>query len=298
MMTTLLGKLLPSLNLLAIDPVAFSFLGIEIRWYGIIIALGMFLAVELILKEIERKGFDSDQVMDMIMWAVPIGFIGARLYYVIFEWDYYRENLGEIIAIWQGGIAIYGGVIAGALTAIIYAKRHEMKVSFLADVIMPYLLLAQGIGRWGNFVNQEAHGGPVSEGFLQETLHLPNFIVEQMSINGQYYHPTFLYESLWNLLGVGVLLFLRHRHKTLKLGETGLLYLIWYGTGRFFIEGLRTDSLYLGPIRVSQALSLVLVLMGIALFIYRRTKEGDLPYYSDYNYLSKRRAQVKSEKSA
>lgn len=270
-------------NMIQINPVAFHLLGLPVRWYAIIIACAMLLSVELALREVERKGFDSDRVMDLLMWAIPLGFVGARIYYVLFEWEYYSQHLGQIIAIWNGGIAIYGGIIAAVITAYVYARRWGFSVRFLADVAAPYLLLAQAIGRWGNFVNREAHGGLASESFLREVLHLPSFIVDRMLINGSYYHPTFLYESVWNLLGVGLLLFLRRKKNFLRLGDTALLYVIWYAFGRFFIEGVRTDSLYLGPFRVSQMLSLILFIVGGSLFLYRRYYQEKAPYYSQFH---------------
>lgn len=263
------------------NPVAFNLFGIPVHWYGIIIAVAMVLAIELISREFKRKGFGDDIGYDAALWVIPIGFIGARIYYVLFEWEYYSQHLGEIIQIWNGGIAIYGGVIAGALAMLFYAKRKKFSFFLLTDVATPYLLMAQGIGRWGNFINQEAHGGPVSQDFLSNTLHLPQFIVDNMQIDGTYYHPTFLYESLWNFLGVVLLLLVRHKKQDLKLGETTFLYLIWYAFGRFFIEGLRTDSLYWGPIRVSQALSMVVFVAGIALIIWRRYQYPEMPDYAD-----------------
>src|SRR5699024_10782584 len=154
---------------------------------------------------------------------------------------------------------------------------------FVTDTVAPYLLLAQAIGRWGNFVNQEAHGGEVRLEFLQDTLHLPQFIVDGMHINGTYYHPTFLYESVWNILGVVVLLFVRSRNKTLRIGDTTLLYLIWYSFGRFFIEGLRTDSLWWGPFRVSQVLAAVLFIGALLIFAARRMNDKYYEYYSEHN---------------
>lgn len=154
---------------------------------------------------------------------------------------------------------------------------------FVTDTVAPYLLLAQAIGRWGNFVNQEAHGGEVTLEFLQDTLHLPQFIVDGMHINGAYYHPTFLYESVWSILGVAVLLFVRSRNKTLRIGDTTLLYLIWYSFGRFFIEGLRTDSLWWGPFRVSQVLAAVLFIGALLIFAARRMNDKYYEYYSEHN---------------
>lgn len=269
-------------QLLAIEPVAFKLFGWPVYWYGVIIGLAMLLAITLASREIKRKGFDEEFILDMVMWAIPIGFIGARLYYVIFEWDYYRQNLGEIIQIWQGGIAIYGGVIAGAITVYFFSKYHGIKPAFITDVVAPYLLLAQAIGRWGNFVNQEAHGTEVTGDFLTNGLHLPDFIVQGMYIDGAYFHPTFFYESVWNVICVIFLLTLRRREKTLRLGETTLLYIMLYALGRFFIEGLRTDSLYIGSLRVSQGLSVLLFVTAIALFAWLRMKKSQ-PYYSEFN---------------
>lgn len=264
----------------AIDPVAFDLFGWPIRWYGIIIAAGILLAIQLGSREIRRRGWPEDLILDVLVWAIPIGFVGARLYYVIFEWDYYHQHLDEIIQIWNGGIAIYGGVLAALATIYIYCRTKGWRFLLLTDVMAPYLLLAQAIGRWGNFVNQEAHGGPVSADFLRQGLHLPEFIVEGMQIDGVYYHPTFLYESLWNLLGFALLLYLRNISGKLRVGETTFLYLIWYGTGRFFIEALRTDSLYWGPFRVSQVLSLILILIAVGAIIWRRWKQAP-PLYQE-----------------
>lgn len=271
------------MNLAAIDPVAFNLFGWPIRWYGIFIGAAILIAITLASRDFRRKGWDEEFILDAAVWAILIGFIGARLYYVIFELDYYLQNPGEILQIWNGGIAIYGGVIAGGLTLYFYSKRKNMDPLFVTDTVAPYLLLAQGIGRWGNFVNQEAHGGPVSEAFLRDSLHLPNFIVEGMNIEGTYYHPTFLYESIWNIIGVVLLLTIRSRKETLRIGETTILYLIWYSFGRFFIEGLRTDSLWWGPFRVSQVLAGALFIAGIFIFIARRFNDKYYDYYSEHN---------------
>lgn len=271
------------MNLLAIDPVAFSIFGWDVYWYGVIIGVAMLLGLGLASREMKKHGFDEDFILDLMIWVIPIGFLGARLYYVIFEWEYYLQNPMEIWQIWNGGIAIYGGLIAGGLTMWWYSRHRHMPTLFVLDVVTPYVLLAQGIGRWGNFINQEAHGDVVSESFLRDTLHLPNFIVEGMNVDGTYYEPTFLYESVWNIIGVVLLLILRGRDKTLKMGEAALLYVMWYSFGRFFIEGLRTDSLYWGSFRVSQVLAAILFVGALAIFIWNRVVKRDLkqPYYSE-----------------
>lgn len=271
-----------------IDPVAISIGPIKIYWYGIIIALAMLIGISLATKEAQKLGLEEDTMVDMALWAIPIGFIGARLYYVLFKWDYYIQNPSEIIAIWNGGIAIYGGLIAGGLAVYWFARRKKMTLTLLLDILAPSVLLAQSIGRWGNFINQEAHGGAVSRQFL-ETLYLPEFIIEQMNINGTYYHPTFLYESLWSLLGFILLIILRNQKDLLRRGEVALSYVIWYSFGRFFIEGMRTDSLWIGDImRVSQMLSLVLFISAIILLVYRRRDYPSKPFYSESLKLSKK----------
>lgn len=269
--------------LAAIDPIAISFgENFKIAWYGIIIGVGIVLAMYLASKEGERKGMHPDFILDMSFWAVPIAIIGARIYYVIFEWRYYVQHPGQIIQIWNGGIAIYGALIAGALTVYYYTKKRHVSFMLTLDVLAPGVLIAQSIGRWGNFINQEAHGSEVTRAFL-EKLFLPDFIINQMNIQGTYYHPTFLYESLWSLIGFLVILYIRRRPKILREGEVFFTYVMWYSFGRFFIEGMRTDSLYLlGVIRVSQLLSLFLFFGTAALWAYRRYQHYPKdPYYTE-----------------
>lgn len=257
-----------NINVMAIDPIAIKIGPIEVAWYGIIIVIGMMLAIYLTIKEGEKRGLSEDFIIDTAFWILPLGIIGARLYYVLFELDYYLNNPGQIFAIWEGGLAIYGGIIAGLAAIYWRCKKEEVPFVLMTDIVAPHVLLAQAIGRWGNFVNQEAHGGEVSRQFL-ENLMLPEFIIEGMHINGAYYHPTFLYESLWSLIGVALILYARNRKKLLR-GELTALYFIWYGFGRLFIEGMRTDSLYMGPFRISQIVSVVLIILGIATIVYLR----------------------------
>ncbi|MEG1046625.1 prolipoprotein diacylglyceryl transferase [Carnobacterium sp.] len=268
-----------SLQLGAIDPIAFSLGGLSVHWYGVIIASAVLLAIFLGTNESEKRGIKGDDIIDMMLWALPISIIGARIYYVIFEWRYYIQHPAEIIAIWNGGIAIYGGLIAGGLTVYWFTKKRGLPFWLVLDIAAPSVIIAQAIGRWGNFVNQEAHGEATTKAFL-EGLHIPNFIVNNMNIEGVYYQPTFLYESLWNVLGFILLLILRRRKNLLKRGEVALSYVLWYSFGRFFIEGLRTDSLMLAQtIRVSQLLSILLFVGAILLWIYRRKKYPENPYY-------------------
>ncbi|HDC3567302.1 TPA: prolipoprotein diacylglyceryl transferase [Staphylococcus aureus] len=259
-----------------IDPVAFNLGPLSVRWYGIIIAVGILLGYFVAQRELVKAGLHKDTLVDIIFYSALFGFIAARIYFVIFQWPYYAENPGEIIKIWHGGIAIHGGLIGGFIAGVIVCKVKNLNPFQIGDIVAPSIILAQGIGRWGNFMNHEAHGGPVSRAFLEQ-LHLPNFIIENMYINGQYYHPTFLYESIWDVAGFIILVNIR---KHLKLGETFFLYLTWYSIGRFFIEGLRTDSLMLtSNIRVAQLVSILLILISISLIVYRRIKYNP-PLYS------------------
>lgn len=260
-----------------LDRVAVQLGPFPIYWYGVIIGTGVLLGLWLANRESDRLGLPKDTIIDVVLIAVPIAILCARAYYVIFEWGYYSQNPSEILRIRHGGLAIHGGLIGAVLTGWIFAKKRGLSFWKLADIVAPSILLGQAIGRWGNFMNQEAHGGEVTRQFL-ENLHLPQFIINQMYIDGVYYQPTFLYESLWDFAGVILLLLLRKAN--LRRGELFFTYLIWYSTGRFFIEGLRTDSLMLGPLRVAQVVSLGLII-GSIIFIVVRRKMG----YADKRYL-------------
>jgi phosphatidylglycerol:prolipoprotein diacylglycerol transferase len=293
---------------LAINPIAFSIGSIDVRWYGIILGTAALIAIMIAIQEGKRFKIIPDFFMDFLLVAIPSAIVGARLYYVIFKWDDYKNNLWEIFMIWHGGIAIYGGLIGSIIGVIFYVRAKGYDFWRIVDIAAPGLIVGQMIGRWGNFMNQEAHGGPVSESLLRNTLHLPNFIVNQMNIEGTFYHPTFLYESIWNLVGFVLLLVLRRRH-FVRAGEIFIGYFIWYSIGRFFIEGLRTDSLaFTGPswlaslmnglwspmklvfesgelvdgnVRVSQLLSILIILAAIVLIYYRRSLVPPTALYSD-----------------
>ncbi|MGJ7036227.1 prolipoprotein diacylglyceryl transferase [Anoxybacillus eryuanensis] len=268
--------------LLHIEPLDRVFLQlgpITIYWYGVIIATGVLLGLWLATRESERLGIRKETFVDLVLIAVPIAIVCARAYYVIFQWDYYSQHISEIPQIWHGGLAIHGGLIGAIVTGVIFAKKRRLSFWKLADIAAPSIILGQAIGRWGNFMNQEAHGGPVSRTFL-ESLHLPDWIINQMYIQGQYYHPTFLYESLWNMLGFLVLLALRRRN--LRRGELFFTYIIWYSIGRFFIEGLRTDSLMLTEtIRMAQFISLLLIVFAVMMIIVRRMRGLANERYND-----------------
>ncbi len=254
--------------LLAINPIAFQLGPFSVRWYGILIALGIVLAFIVVQKEMVKRGMHRDFLTDLLIWAVPISIISARIYYVIFSWDFYKDHPEQIIRIWEGGIAIHGALIGAFITTYVYTKRKGISFWKTVDIAAAGLLIGQIIGRWGNFMNQEAHGGPVSEKFLETTI-IPDWIMQQMTIEGVTYHPTFLYESTWNIVGLIIILLLRK--VPLKRGEMFLFYLVWYSVGRFFIEGMRTDSLYvIGELRAAQLVSVVAIIVALVIFIVRR----------------------------
>ena len=261
-----------------IDRVAFNFLGIPIYWYALIIVSGIIIAMWLSSREAVRVGLKSEDITDFMLWGLPLSIIGARLYYILFDLPQYIADPIQIFNIRSGGLAIYGGLIAGAITLYFFTKYHFISMWTFLDIAAPSVILAQAIGHWGNFMNHEAYG-PVTTRIFLENLHIPRFIIDNMYIEGFYRQPTFLYESVWSLIGFILLLFLRNKKHLLKKGEVLLVYVMWYSFGRFFIEGLRTDSLYfLGVIRISQLLSAFLFVGTIILFIWRR-KKGNLPDY-------------------
>jgi len=233
---------------------------IKIYWYSVMILLGVVVAIYISLKESKNMGL-RDYLENLIFEVLLVGIIGARLYYVIFNFSVYKNDLLSIFKIWEGGLAIYGGIIGGIIAIIYNAKKYHKSIIETTDIIAPGLIIAQAIGRWGNFFNGEAHGTAVTYSFLKK-LYIPNFIINGMYIDNMYYHPTFLYESMWCLLGFVILLIIRKITKR-KKGIVTYSYFIWYGVGRFFIEGLRTDSLYLGTMRISKIVSIILIIIGI-----------------------------------
>ena len=265
-----------------IDPIAIH-IGHGIYWYGIILALGMLAGLLLCMKQARRFGLTEDNVLAMVLWAVPACIIGARLFYVLFYLDLYRTadgslDWGAMLAIWDGGRAIYGAVIMGFVVACLYARKKKLKLWALTDLCVMGLLIGQSIGRWGNFVNREAFGAQTT---LPWRMRLWTSSYQYIEV-----HPTFFYESLWNLIGLLLLLFVITKGRRFD-GENTCFYCLWYGLGRTWVEGLRTDSLYLfdwtfmgAPIRVSQALSIVLVLVSACVLVVniclRRHDPADL----------------------
>jgi len=243
------------------NPIAFEIFGLSVRWYGILLSAGIMVGIFLAYKEAKHQGMDPDYIIDLSLWCVPAAVIGARLYYVLLEWDYYNGDIMRMINVREGGLAIHGALIAAVLTGYIFTRVK--KTSFLqsADIVAPSIIIGQAIGRWGNFVNQEAHGGPTN---------MPWGIV----VDGVRVHPTFLYESLWNLGVFFILIFYRRKKKA--DGEVFMLYGILYSIGRFWIEGLRTDSLMFMGMRAAQLLSLgIIAVFAIIFYIIRhRNSKG------------------------
>lgn len=244
---------------------------ITIYWYAVLIVVSILIGVYFSTREAQKNGLSKDFITDLIFYIIPISILGARLYYAVFNFSIFKDNLLDIFKVWEGGLAIYGAVISGIIFIIYYCKKKNKNILLTIDTVVPYLILGQAIGRWGNFINKEAHGAITTLSHLQD-LHLPTFIIEGMHINGHYYIPTFLYESLWCILGFIILLIIRKKDKYKHKGILVSSYFIWYGIGRFFIEGLRTDSLYIGTFRISQIVSVILILIGLVgiIIIWRK----------------------------
>ncbi|MGK7903354.1 MAG: prolipoprotein diacylglyceryl transferase [Hormoscilla sp.] len=258
----------PGSEILKLGPVV-------LRWYGLLIAsavlIGLFLSQYLASRRQVNPELLGDLAVCLVIGAIPC----ARIYYVLFQWQNYADHPGDIIAIWKGGIAIHGAIIGGIIASLIFARLNRIPFWQLADLVAPSLILGQAIGRWGNFFNSEAFGGPTD---LPWKLYIPVESRPLEYMNFEYFHPTFLYESLWNLMVFGLLLTLFFRglrgKPHLKLGTLFLVYMISYSLGRFWIEGLRTDSLMLGPLRIAQVVSLLAIGLGLAglswLYLLRR----------------------------
>jgi phosphatidylglycerol:prolipoprotein diacylglycerol transferase len=237
---------------------------LTIRWYGLLIASAVLIGVSLSQYLAKRRNVDPNILGDLAIWLVISAIPSARLYYVLFEWKQYAQHPDQIIAIWNGGIAIHGAILGGTLAAIIFARLQKISVWQLADLVAPSLILGQAIGRWGNFFNSEAFGDPTD---LPWKLYIPLERRPLNFANYEYFHPTFLYESLWNLMVFGILITLFFRglkgSPRLKVGTIALVYMVAYSCGRVWIEGLRTDSLMIGPLRIAQIVSLTAITLGL-----------------------------------
>lgn len=252
------------------NPILFSIGPFHIYWYSFILLIAFSFGFFLLLKQTEKEGISKSIIYDYACYLIPISLVGARLYYVLFEINHYISDPLSILRVWEGGLAIHGGIIAGAVFTYFYTKKKNIPFLKLTDILVISLIIGQILGRWGNFFNGEAYGPETTYAFLN-SLHLPEFIIKGMLIDGVYYQPTFLYESLWNLLGLILLLIVKK--KCHVKGTTSALYVIHYGIGRFFIESLRQDSLMLGPIRVAQLISIFMIIIGVGMLFYTRKEQ-------------------------
>ena len=254
-----------------IDPVLLDLGAIKIRWYSVLILVAVFIAYKFIMRESNRQHIKTDFMFNMLFWALIFGIVGARLYYVAFNFEPYRNNLSEIYKVWNGGLAIHGGLIAGLITIVLYCRKYKVRTVKVLDIIAPTLLIAQAIGRWGNFFNQEAYGAIVEYDALVNMKIIPQFIIDNMYIQGAYRLPMFYFESIFCLIGFIALLIFRRRKYT-KNGQVFSGYLIWYGVVRFIIEAFRSDSLMLSDFKIAQIVSIVMVVAGIIIFIIQQRK--------------------------
>ncbi len=251
--------------------VAFNIFGFNVYYYSLCILLGVIVAYILITREGKKQGLPKEFISDLIFYTLIIGILGARVYYCVFNLDYYLANPSEILKIYNGGLAIHGGVIAGFIFVYFYTKKKNVSFIKILDIVAPAVIIAQSFGRWGNFFNQEAHGGITTYQNLKN-MHIPEFIINGMHIEGKYYYPTFFFESIWCLIGF-IILMIARKNKNLKKGFQIGFYFIWYGIGRFFIEALRTDSLMFFGLKIAQIVSLIGIIIGIIIIVTNRNKK-------------------------
>ena len=255
--------------------VAFNIFGFNVYYYSLCILLGVIVAYILITREGKKQGLPKEFISDLIFYTLIIGILGARVYYCVFNLDYYLANPSEILKIYNGGLAIHGGVIAGLIFVYFYTKKKNISFIKILDIVAPAVIIAQSFGRWGNFFNQEAHGEITTYQNLKN-MHIPEFIINGMHIEGKYYYPTFFFESIWCLIGF-IILMIARRNKNLRKGFQIGFYFIWYGIGRFFIEALRTDSLMFFGLKIAQIVSLIGIIIGIIIIVTNRNKK----YYNE-----------------
>lgn len=255
--------------------VAFNIFGFNVYYYSLCILLGVIVAYILITREGKKQGLPKEFISDLIFYTLIIGILGARVYYCVFNLDYYLANPSEILKIYNGGLAIHGGVIAGLVFVYFYTKKKNVSFIKILDIVAPAVIIAQSFGRWGNFFNQEAHGGITTYQNLKN-MHIPEFIINGMHIEGKYYYPTFFFESIWCLIGF-IILMIARRNKNLRKGFQIGFYFIWYGIGRFFIEAFRTDSLMFFGLKIAQIVSLIGIIIGIIIIVTNRNKK----YYNE-----------------
>lgn len=255
--------------------VAFNIFGFNVYYYSLCILLGVMVAYILITREGKKQGLPKEFISDLIFYTLIIGILGARVYYCVFNLDYYLANPSEILKIYNGGLAIHGGVIAGLIFVYFYTKKKNVSFIKILDIVAPAVIIAQSFGRWGNFFNQEAHGGITTYQNLKN-MHIPEFIINGMHIEGKYYYPTFFFESIWCLIGF-IILMIARKNKNLRKGFQIGFYFIWYGIGRFFIETLRTDSLMFFGLKIAQIVSLIGIIIGIIIIVTNKNKK----YYNE-----------------
>lgn len=255
--------------------VAFNIFGFNVYYYSLCILLGVIVAYILITREGKKQGLPKEFISDLIFYTLIIGILGARVYYCVFNLDYYLANPSEILKIYNGGLAIHGGVIAGLIFVYFYTKKKNVSFIKILDIVAPAVIIAQSFGRWGNFFNQEAHGGITTYQNLKN-MHIPEFIINGMHIEGKYYYPTFFFESIWCLIGF-IILMIARRNKNLRKGFQIGFYFIWYGIERFFIEAFRTDSLMFFGLKIAQIVSLIGIIIGIIIIVTNRNKK----YYNE-----------------
>lgn len=270
------------------NPVLVSIAGFDIHYYSVLILIAIIVAGVGIVGQARRWHIPKQFITNMMFWVLILSIICARLYYVAFNFDYYQGNLVEIVQIWKGGLAIHGGLIGGAIGIALYCKKYKVNILRMYDVIVPYLILAQAIGRWGNFFNQEAYGTASTlealQGIKLFNLQLiPNFVIDGMNIGGVYYTPTFYYECVWCILGFIVLLIFRSLKYT-HVGQTAGLYLVWYSVGRFVIESMRLDSLMFGDFKVAQIVSVLMFVGGLVMILAQARKPKLEELYNDITY--------------
>lgn len=271
-----------------LNNVAINLFGLNVYWYGLIIASAITIGILCVDHTLKKEGKSLDDIINFILIVLITSVLGARIYYVAFSWDYYKDHLGQILNFRAGGIAIYGAVIASILTAIIYCKVKKINFFWLADLFAPYLLLGQCMGRWGNFFNKEAFGSSTNSLFAMAircdaVKNIPNALMDQFIQIGEanyiQVHPTFLYESVGSFI-IFLILLIIYKHKKYD-GDVFAFYLMGYSFVRFFVEGLRTDSLYCGPFRVSQLVAIGLFLIGLVIFFASRIKHRDKRKYKN-----------------
>ena len=265
------------------NPVMFEIGSFEVRWYSVLILIAIIIGYELAEFEGKKYKAPRDFIFNLTFWSVVFGLIGARLYYVTFNWQLYSHDLLSIFKFWEGGLAIHGGIFAGLITFYVYCRKYKVRLLKMTDIATASLFLGQAIGRWGNFFNSEAHGAATTLANLKEVKILPQFVIDGMNINGIYYVPTFYYESIWCIIGFILTIIIRNHSKT-KVGTLTGFYLMWYSFGRFFIEASRTDSLMIFGLKAAQIVSILLFIVGLVIIMINSRKSAFDDNYKEVTF--------------